>query len=81
MLRTLATLVMLAFLLVSAFLFGQDAQFYSTNDNDVYMFRYGQETAYEQFIMRGAALYRCYPGQLEEDFSCSSPEDAGWEDR
>lgn len=66
---------------IAALLIGQYGQFYDTSPPEMYAAVYYEEDStdvVERAFMYIAAEYRCN-GQLEEDFSCSTPNEKGWD--
>jgi hypothetical protein len=79
MIRLVLSVMVMTFFIAVAWSFGDYAQLYSTVPSDAYATVYYEYTSpANQYIMKAAAEYRC-EGQLEEDFSCSMPGDAGYE--
>lgn len=54
---------------------GQYAQYYDTVDNDRYSAAYAESTYVQRGTMMLAAKWRCYPGELMEDFSCKDGDE------
>ncbi len=72
--------MLLVILIPVCVMIGQHRQMYDFVDNDDYSALYYSERsdAFEKFSLKVAAIIEC-DGELEEDFSCATPGEAGYE--